>query len=113
MDTYKKELKDLKELAKSWSVEDSQICWEKFPSKRKAQYNECSMNAVISYHVFCEGKRDIKALKKQKLSSCGQIFNPKEIFICKNTVYQDIIPHIHSLHLWMEKERKKFLSTLE
>jgi hypothetical protein len=112
MDDYKKEIQSLKELSKAWSVQDSQLCWEKFSSKRKGTYNECSKKAVISYYVFCQGKKDIKDLKKSKLKDCESLYDPRELYSCRESVYKEMIDHIHSLNTWIIRERDLFLSRL-
>ena len=95
------------------SVKDSQACWEKFHSKRKKAYNECTKNAVISFHVFCEGKKALKDYKKNKLKDCQNIFDPKELYQCRDSVYREMNTHIKSLEQWIYRERNIYLDSLK
>ena len=105
MDNYRKGLKELKVLSKEWSIEDSKLCWKRFPGKKKSLYSECAKKAALSFHVFCEGKREIKILKKNKMNICKEIFNPEEIYKCRNTVYEEMTTQLNSLRKWIERER--------
>lgn len=112
MEEFQKEIRNLKEIAKEWSVYDGKMCWERFPSKRKTQYNECAKESVISYHVFCQGKREIYEAKREKLARCKGLFDPNEAYTCRSEVYKEMLPHIQSLQSWMGKEREDFLKSL-
>lgn len=108
MEKYKEEITRLKEKALLASVEDSEECWNRFPGKKKSRYSECSKGAIIPFHVFCEGKRLLKTLKKESFEKCKKIVDSKEIQLCRNKGYEDLFVHVASLELWIERERSKF-----
>lgn len=107
MEAYKAQLTNLKEQSKKWAIEDSQKCWEKYPGKKKSRYSACSLKAVLAYHVFSEGKRELKKEKKTKFQVCKDIFDPIKLAECKNRIYEDMITQVQSLEKWIIRERAK------
>ena len=112
MEEYKQAMKILKLKAKEYSIEDSNYCWKLFPGKKRAKYTECGQKSAIAYHVFCQGKRELKTLKKMRFEECINIYEPNLLYSCRNKVYQDLLLQVPSLEQWIERERLKFKSEL-
>lgn len=106
MEGFKKELKDIKQMAIDFTVEDSHKCWELFPRKNKQKYNSCAYDAVVSYHVYCQGKRMIQAAKKKFFDECDRIGEPNKIKECMERGYKDLTENLPSLKNWIDRERK-------
>lgn len=108
MEKYKEALNRLKEKATNYSIEDSEDCGRKYRGKNKSRHTNCSKEAAIPLHVFYEGKRQLKAIKKQNLEKCKKQVAPIAIQGCRNYVYSNLLPHLTSLEQWIEREKKKF-----
>ena len=79
---YKQVMQTLKHNSIEAAIKASEACWDKFPSKLKKEFNACSREAVMPYHVYCDGKRQLKAKESALKDSCKQTTSRLEHETC-------------------------------
>jgi hypothetical protein len=106
MEEFKRKIKEIKRLSISLSLDDSQRCWELFPRKNKGRYNECALEATLSFHVFNEGKRKLNEAKNRGLAECEKKLEPVAFKTCMEDLYKGLTQEIPGLEQWILRERK-------
>lgn len=102
---YKEALARLKTTSIEQSIQQSEHCWELYPSKLKSHYNSCAKEAVKPYHIFCDGKRRLRAKKQELRSLCSHHKAPESFQQCMTSVFQELIQDIQSLENKLHREQ--------
>lgn len=111
---YKHKLHSLEQYSLNTSIKHSQECWDRYPSKRKKLYNECSYSAAHLIHVFSDGKRRLKQKKSEMSSACavkyeGDIEGLRQ---CRVDMYKELLKNVESLHRKVLREEERYKQEL-
>ena len=104
-DLFKTELARLEEHTRALSIRLSQRCWDAHSSKRKSDYQQCALEATTLLHVFTDGRKRLKAKKRELLQSCVQR-DPDQARQCRMQALQQLQPHLDSLVRKLEREQQ-------
>lgn len=104
-DLFKGELTQLETRTRAYCLDLSQRCWTVHASKRKSAYNECSLDATVLLHIFSDGHKRLKALKRELLRSCTST-DPEVARQCRDQVFVSLQPHLDSLKSKIEREQR-------
>ena len=107
---YKHKLNSLHQYSLNTSIKHSQECWDRYPSKRKKLYNQCSYSAAHLIHVYYDGKRRLKQKKSEMSSVCavkheGDIEGLRS---CRVEMYKELVNDVESLHRKLLREEERY-----
>lgn len=109
---YKHQLQLLYKHALDTSVQYSQDCWNRYPSKRKKPFNECSFKAAHLIHVFHDGKQKLKSKKTERSMGCASKFEGdiEGLRQCRSELYRELMLDLESLNRKILREEQRYNS---
>jgi len=111
---YKHKLNAIQQYSLNTSINHSQECWDKYPSKRKKLFNECSYRAAHLFHVYYDSKRRLKQKKNEMSSACAVKYEGdiEGVRNCRIDMYKELLNDVESLHRKVLREEERYKQEL-